>query len=192
MIAPRRAEDRIDAPGLVPCVDRRGKRSLLHRDGSNRTLAAQASGAAGEYEPFYFRRMFEAEAADMTQADATRCCGFTGFLRAATLADAHAIPLPAHTARRRSTCTSAAPRRACDRSNGIEISRSPARFRGSPSANRYVGKLDNQKPSPRILAAPTIRAAQVSRDARCHRRRIIASLCVTCASPLRAAAGSIS
>jgi L-alanine-DL-glutamate epimerase-like enolase superfamily enzyme len=56
--------------------------------------------AAGEYgyEPFYFRRMLEAGAVDVLQADATRCCGYTGFLRAAALADAHAVPLSAHTA----------------------------------------------------------------------------------------------
>ena len=46
--------------------------------------------AAGEYgyESFYFRRMLEAQAIDVLQADATRCCGITGFLRAAALADA--------------------------------------------------------------------------------------------------------
>jgi len=56
--------------------------------------------AAGEYgyEPFYFRRMLEAGAVDVLQADATRCCGITGFLRAAALADAYALPLSAHTA----------------------------------------------------------------------------------------------
>ena len=56
--------------------------------------------AAGEYgyEPFYFRRMVEAGAVDVLQADATRCGGYTGFLRAAALADAFAIPLSAHTA----------------------------------------------------------------------------------------------
>jgi L-alanine-DL-glutamate epimerase-like enolase superfamily enzyme len=56
--------------------------------------------AAGEYgyEPFYFRRMLEAGAVDVLQADATRCGGYTGFLRAAALADAWGIPLSAHTA----------------------------------------------------------------------------------------------
>jgi L-alanine-DL-glutamate epimerase-like enolase superfamily enzyme len=56
--------------------------------------------AAGEYgyEPFYFRRMLEAGAVDVLQADATRCGGITGFLRAAAIADAFAIPLSAHTA----------------------------------------------------------------------------------------------
>ncbi len=56
--------------------------------------------AAGEYgyEPFYFKRMLEAGAVDVLQADATRCGGYTGFLKAATLADAWGIPLSAHTA----------------------------------------------------------------------------------------------
>jgi L-alanine-DL-glutamate epimerase-like enolase superfamily enzyme len=57
--------------------------------------------AAGEYgyEPLYFRRMLEAGAVDVLQADATRCGGFTGFLKAAALADAYGLPLSAHTAR---------------------------------------------------------------------------------------------
>ena len=43
--------------------------------------------AAGEYgyDVDYFRRMLDAGAVDVLQADATRCCGFTGFLQAATL-----------------------------------------------------------------------------------------------------------
>lgn len=61
---------------------------------------AEIEIAAGEYgyEPWYFRRMLEAGAVDVIQADATRCCGITGFLRAAALADAFMIPLSAHTA----------------------------------------------------------------------------------------------
>ncbi len=56
--------------------------------------------AAGEYgyDSDYFRRMFDAGAVDVLQADATRCCGFTGFLQAATLCDAHHIPLSSHCA----------------------------------------------------------------------------------------------
>ena len=56
--------------------------------------------AAGEYgyDPFYFRHMVEAGAVDVLQADATRCCGITGFLKAAEIADAFSIPLSAHTA----------------------------------------------------------------------------------------------
>ncbi|HVV92304.1 MAG TPA: enolase C-terminal domain-like protein [Hyphomicrobiales bacterium] len=56
--------------------------------------------AAGEYgdAPVYFRRMLAAGAVDVLQADATRCGGYTGFLRAAALADADSLPLSAHTA----------------------------------------------------------------------------------------------
>jgi L-alanine-DL-glutamate epimerase-like enolase superfamily enzyme len=56
--------------------------------------------AAGEYgyDPFYFRRMLEAGAVDVLQADATRCGGYTGFLRAAALADAFGLPLSSHCA----------------------------------------------------------------------------------------------
>src|SRR5690606_24991670 len=46
----------------------------------------------------YFRRMLEAGAVDVLQADATRCGGFTGFLEAAVLCEARAVPLSAHTA----------------------------------------------------------------------------------------------
>jgi L-alanine-DL-glutamate epimerase-like enolase superfamily enzyme len=56
--------------------------------------------AAGEYgyDPFYFRRMLDARAVDVLQADVTRCLGVTGFLRAAILCDARSMPLSAHCA----------------------------------------------------------------------------------------------
>ena len=56
--------------------------------------------AAGEYgyDIDYFTRMLAAAAVDVLQADATRCGGFTGFLQAATLCDAHHIPLSSHCA----------------------------------------------------------------------------------------------
>ena len=56
--------------------------------------------AAGEYgyDANYFRRMLEANAVDVLQADATRCGGFTGFLRAAALCDAQHLQLSAHCA----------------------------------------------------------------------------------------------
>jgi L-alanine-DL-glutamate epimerase-like enolase superfamily enzyme len=56
--------------------------------------------AAGEYgyDPHYFRRMLASGAVDVLQADATRCLGISGFLAAAALADAFAVPLSAHTA----------------------------------------------------------------------------------------------
>lgn len=56
--------------------------------------------AAGEYgyDIFYFRRMLEAGAVDVLQADITRCGGVTGFLQVAALCQAHNVPLSAHTA----------------------------------------------------------------------------------------------
>jgi L-alanine-DL-glutamate epimerase-like enolase superfamily enzyme len=69
--------------------------------------------AAGEYgyNLDYFRRMLEAGAVDVLQADATRCGGITGFLQAATLCTAHHLALSAHTAPLLHThvCCAAAP-----------------------------------------------------------------------------------
>jgi L-alanine-DL-glutamate epimerase-like enolase superfamily enzyme len=42
--------------------------------------------------------MLDAAAVDILQADATRCLGITGFLRAAALAEAYGVQLSAHTA----------------------------------------------------------------------------------------------
>lgn len=56
--------------------------------------------SAGEYgyDPWYFRRMLESQAVDVLQADATRCLGVTGFLRASALAEAFFVPLSSHCA----------------------------------------------------------------------------------------------
>lgn len=56
--------------------------------------------AAGEYgyDIFYFRRMLDAGAVDVLQADGTRCAGITGFLQVAALCRAHCLRLSAHTA----------------------------------------------------------------------------------------------
>jgi L-alanine-DL-glutamate epimerase-like enolase superfamily enzyme len=56
--------------------------------------------AAGEYGYTldYFRRMLQAGAVDILQADATRCGGVTGFLQAATLCEAFHTDLSAHCA----------------------------------------------------------------------------------------------
>lgn len=56
--------------------------------------------AAGEYgySLDYFRRMLQAGAVDVQQADATRCGGVTGFLQAAALCEAFHIDLSAHCA----------------------------------------------------------------------------------------------
>ena len=56
--------------------------------------------AAGEYgyDVQYFQQMASAGAVDVLQADATRCCGISGFLRAGAVCDASCLPLSAHTA----------------------------------------------------------------------------------------------
>lgn len=56
--------------------------------------------AAGEYgyRAYDFRRLLEARAVDVLQADATRCGGITGFLKAAALSESWNVPLSAHTA----------------------------------------------------------------------------------------------
>ncbi len=69
--------------------------------------------AAGEYgyDPFYFRRMLEAGAVDVLQADATRCGGITGFLRAAALCRRASAAALGPLRRPRFICRVAAPRR---------------------------------------------------------------------------------
>lgn len=56
--------------------------------------------AAGEYgyDLPYFRRMLQAGAVDVLQADASRCGGFTGFLKVGALCEAHCLPLSSHCA----------------------------------------------------------------------------------------------
>jgi L-alanine-DL-glutamate epimerase-like enolase superfamily enzyme len=56
--------------------------------------------SAGEYgyDLSYFRRMLQAQAVDVLQADATRCGGITGFLGVAALCEAFNLPLSSHCA----------------------------------------------------------------------------------------------
>jgi L-alanine-DL-glutamate epimerase-like enolase superfamily enzyme len=56
--------------------------------------------AAGEYgyDIGYFRRLLDARAVDVLQADATRCAGVSGFLQVGALCEAYSVPLSAHTA----------------------------------------------------------------------------------------------
>lgn len=56
--------------------------------------------AAGEYgyDLPYFRRMLEAGSVDVLQADATRCAGFTGFLRVDALCESYCVSLSSHCA----------------------------------------------------------------------------------------------
>ena len=78
----------------VTSDDLEGLRLLRDRAPAGMDIAAGEYG----YDEFYFRHMLEAGAVDVLQADATRCGGITGFLRAAALCIAHAVPLSAHTA----------------------------------------------------------------------------------------------
>ena len=63
-------------------------------------LPAGVELSAGEYgyDSVYFRRMCTAGAVDVLQADATRCKGITGFMHAASVADAFLLPLSSHCA----------------------------------------------------------------------------------------------
>lgn len=78
----------------VSSDDLEGLRLLRDRAPASMEIAAGEYG----YDVQYFRRMLEAGSVDVLQADATRCGGFTGFLRAGALADAFCLPLSAHTA----------------------------------------------------------------------------------------------
>jgi L-alanine-DL-glutamate epimerase-like enolase superfamily enzyme len=78
----------------VSSDDLEGLRLLRDRAPAGMEISAGEYG----YDPWYFRRMLEAGAVDVLQADATRCLGITGFLRAGALAEAHHVPLSAHTA----------------------------------------------------------------------------------------------
>lgn len=71
--------------------------------------------SAGEYgyDPNYFRRMLEAQAVDTLQADATRCKGVTGFMKASVLCEAFDIPLSSHCAPALHAHTCCAARPAC-------------------------------------------------------------------------------
>ena len=84
-----------------------------------RTRAARHGDRGGRvcYIPDDFRRMLQAEAVDVQQADATRCGGVTGFLQAAALCEANHTDL-SPIARRPCIGISAARRRASDTSNG--------------------------------------------------------------------------
>ena len=78
----------------VPSDDLEGLRLLRDRAPAGLDIAAGEYG----YDLIYFRRMLEAGAVDVLQADASRCAGITGFLRVATLCEANSIPLSAHCA----------------------------------------------------------------------------------------------
>src|SRR5581483_5633139 len=65
----------------VSSDDLEGLRLLRDRAPAGMDITAGEYG----YDLFYFRRMLEAGAVDVLQADATRCLGITGFLRVGAL-----------------------------------------------------------------------------------------------------------
>jgi L-alanine-DL-glutamate epimerase-like enolase superfamily enzyme len=78
----------------VSSDDLEGLRLLRDRAPAGMAIAAGEYG----YDIFYFRRMLEAGAVDVLQADVTRCEGITGLLRVGALCQAWGIPFSAHTA----------------------------------------------------------------------------------------------
>ena len=77
-----------------PSDDLEGLRLLRDRGPAGMDIAAGEYG----YSLSYFRRMLDAEAVDVLQADASRCAGITGFLGIAALCQAQLVPLSAHCA----------------------------------------------------------------------------------------------
>ncbi|HVY46563.1 MAG TPA: enolase C-terminal domain-like protein [Minicystis sp.] len=78
----------------VSSDDLEGLRLLRDRGPAGMAVAAGEYG----YHAAYFRRMLEAGAVDVLQADATRCGGITGFLQVDALCHARSIPLSGHCA----------------------------------------------------------------------------------------------
>jgi L-alanine-DL-glutamate epimerase-like enolase superfamily enzyme len=76
----------------VSSDDLEGLRLLRDRGPAGMDVAAGEYG----YDLYYFRRMLEAGAVDVLQADATRCFGVSGFLRVSALCEANGLPLSAH------------------------------------------------------------------------------------------------
>ncbi len=78
----------------VSSDDLEGLRLLRDRAPAGMDISAGEYG----YDPYYFRRMLEAGAVDVLQADATRCAGISGFVRVASLCEAFGMPLSSHCA----------------------------------------------------------------------------------------------
>jgi L-alanine-DL-glutamate epimerase-like enolase superfamily enzyme len=77
----------------VSSDDLTGLRLLRNRAPAGMDIAAGEYG----YDLPYFRRMLDARAVDVLQADASRCAGISEFLRVGALCAARSIPLSAHT-----------------------------------------------------------------------------------------------
>jgi L-alanine-DL-glutamate epimerase-like enolase superfamily enzyme len=74
--------------------DRTGMRFLRERSPAHLDIA---DGEYGYGLP-YFREMIESGAVDVVMADATRCCGMSGFLKVGVLCESWCIPLSSHCA----------------------------------------------------------------------------------------------
>lgn len=92
--------DRFAAEGVtwfeepVSSDDLEGLRLVRDRGPAGMEIAAGEYG----YAPPYFKRMLDAGAVDVLQADATRCGGVTGFFRVASLCESANLDLSAHCA----------------------------------------------------------------------------------------------
>ena len=78
----------------VSSNDLDGLRHLRDRAPAGMAIAAGEYG----YDPGYFRRMLDARAVDVLQADVTRACGITGLQTVAALSIAYEVPFSAHCA----------------------------------------------------------------------------------------------
>ena len=78
----------------VSSNDLDGLRQLRERAPAGMAVTAGEYG----YEPGYFRRMLDAEAVDVLQADVTRACGITGLQAVGALCTAYEVPFSAHCA----------------------------------------------------------------------------------------------
>lgn len=78
----------------VPSDDLEGLRLMRDRAPPGMDISAGEYG----YHSTYFRRMMQAGAVDVLQADATRCAGITGFMQTAALCQGFNLPLSSHCA----------------------------------------------------------------------------------------------
>ncbi len=78
----------------VSSDDLEGLREIRARAPAGMAIAAGEYG----YDGWYFRRMLEAGAVDILQADATRALGISGFLQANALCAVRSLPLSSHCA----------------------------------------------------------------------------------------------
>ncbi|MDQ2742867.1 MAG: mandelate racemase [Chloroflexota bacterium] len=76
----------------VPADDLAGLRLMRDRAPGGMDIAIGEYG----YDLWYFRRVLEAKAVDVLQADASRCAGITGFMRVSPLTESRQLALSAH------------------------------------------------------------------------------------------------